>query len=94
MAVPIVPALALAKVFAPKVLSMVGPIAGKEAAKAATTVAGNKKCKRLAHDMAYERRGRYGQVTFNDGIRRWVVAGSTGEACVSFLSRITRIPHL
>ena len=83
MAVPI-PALAMAKAFAPKVLTVVGPLAGNEAAKAAATVAGNKKWKRLAHDMAYERCGRYGQVTFSDGIRRWVVAGSDGEACASF----------
>jgi hypothetical protein len=84
MAVPVGPALAAAKTFAPKVLSMVGPIAGKEATKAATTVASNRKCKRRAHDMAYERNGRYGQVTFSDGIRRWVVAGSDGDVCVSF----------
>ena len=84
MAVPIGPVIAVAKPFAPKVLSVVGPIAGNEVLKAATTVAGNKKCKRRAHDIAYERNGRYGQVTFSDGIRRWVVAGSDGEVCASF----------
>ena len=39
---------------------------------------------KLAHDMAYERNGRYGQITFNDGIRRWVVAGVTARSSVSF----------
>jgi hypothetical protein len=62
---------------------MVGPTAAA-AAKAAQTIAGNKKCKKRAHDMAYERNGRYGQVTFSDGIRRWVVAGSDGEVFLSF----------
>lgn len=84
MAVPVAAALVAVKTFAPKVISMVGPYAGKEATRAATTVASNRKCKRRAHDMAYERNGRYGQVTFSDGIRRWVVAGSDGEVCVSF----------
>jgi hypothetical protein len=84
MAVPVGAALVAAKTLAPKVLSMVGPTAGEEAAKAAKTIAGNKKCKKRAHDMAYERNGRYGQVTFSDGIRRWVVAGSDGEVFVSF----------
>jgi hypothetical protein len=84
MAIPIGPALVAAKTYAPKVLGVVGPFAGKEAAKAAATVTSNKKCKRRAHDMAYERNGRYGQVTFSDGIRRWVVAGSDGEVCASF----------
>jgi hypothetical protein len=84
MAVPIGAALAAAKPLAPKVLGVVGPIAGREALKVATAVTGNKKCKRRAHDMAYDRNGRYGQVTFSDGIRRWVVAGSDGEVCASF----------
>ena len=84
MAVPIGPMIAVVKPFAPKVLSVVGPIAGDQALKVATTVTGNKKRKRRAHDMAYERTGRYGQVTFSDGIRRWVVAGNDGEVCASF----------
>ena len=84
MAVPIAAMLTVAKPFVPKVLSLMAPIAGKEAPRVAAVVAGNKKCKRRAHDMAYERRGRYGQVTFSDGVRRWVVVGSDGEACASF----------
>ena len=59
-------------------------LARKPLTKAATIVAGNRKCKRRAHDMAYERNGRYGQVTFSDGIKRWVVTGSDGKSCASF----------
>ena len=93
MAVPVGAALAAAKVLAPKVLSLVGPTAGPEAAKVAKTFTGNKKDKRRAHDMAYERNGRYGQVTFNDGVRRWVVAGSDGKAFVSFPALEDRSPE-
>ena len=84
MPLALAPAIAIATKYGPKAVAVVGPAVGEKAAKAAKTVADNKKYKRLAHDMAYQRNGRYGQITFDDGVRRWVVAGSDGEVLRSF----------
>ena len=84
MPVPLVPVIAVATKYGPKLVTVVGPVVGEQAAKIAKSVASNKKNKRLAHDMAYQHNGRYGQVIFNDGVRRWVVAGSDGEVLRSF----------
>lgn len=84
MPVALAPVLAAAAKYGPKAVTMVGPVVGRSAAKTAKTVTSNKKHRKLAHDMAYERNGRYGQITFNDGVRRWVVSGSDGEPFKSF----------
>lgn len=84
MPVALAPVIAVATKYGPKVLTVVGPVVSEKAVKTAKTAASNKKYKKLAHDMAYERNGRYGQVTFSDGVRRWVVAGGDGEVCRSF----------
>jgi hypothetical protein len=84
MPVALAPVIAIATKYGPKAVTVVGPVVGQKAAEAAEAVTSNKKCKKLAHDMAYERNGRYGQITFNDGVRRWVVAGDDGEAFRSF----------
>ena len=79
MPVALAPVIAVATKYGPKAVTVVGPVVGPKAAKAAKTVTSNKKHKKLAHDMAYERNGRYGQITFKDGVRRWVVSGGDGE---------------
>ena len=84
MPVALAPVIAVATKYGPKAVTVVGPIVGEKFAKAAKTVTSNKKYKKLAHDTAYERNGRYGQITFNDGVRRWVVAGGDGEVVRSF----------
>ena len=84
MPVALAPVIAVAAKYGPKAVAVVGPVVGEKAAEAAKTVATNKKYKKLAHDMAYERNGRYGQITFDDGVRRWVVAGNDGEVFRSF----------
>lgn len=84
MPVALAPVIAIATKYGPKAVTVVGPVVGEKAAKAAMTVTSNKKYKKRAHDMAYERNGRYGQITFNDGIRRWVVARGDGEVFRSF----------
>ena len=84
MPVALAPVIAVATKYGPKAVTVVGPVVGQKAAKAAKTVTSNKKYKKLAHDMAYERNGRYGQITFDDGVRRWVVAGGDGEVFRSF----------
>jgi hypothetical protein len=84
MPVALAPVISVATKYGPKAVVVVGPIVGEKAAKAAKTVAANRKHKKLAHDMAYERNGRYGQITFDDGVRRWVVAGGDGEVVKSF----------
>ena len=75
MPVALAPIIVVAVKYGPKAVTVVGPIVGEKAAK----MASNKKYKKLAHDTAYERNGRYGQITFDDGVRRWVVAGGDGE---------------
>ena len=84
MPVALAPVIAVAAKYGPKAVTMVGPVVGPKAVNAAKNVTSNKKHKKLAHDMAYQRNGRYGQITFNDGVRRWVVAGDDGEVCMSF----------
>src|SRR3712207_1361900 len=84
MPIALAPVIAVATKYGPTAVTVVGPVVRDTAAKAAKTVTSNKKHQKLAHDMAYERNGRYGQITFNDGIRRWVVAGGDGELCRSF----------
>jgi hypothetical protein len=84
MPVALAPVIAVATKYGPKAIAVVGPVVGEKAAKAAKTVTSNKKYKKLAHDMAYERNGRYGQITFGDGLRRWVVSGGDGEVLRSF----------
>ena len=84
MQVALAPVIAVARKYGPKAVAVVGPVIGPTAANAVKTVTSNKKYKKLAHDMAYERNGRYGQITFGDGVRRWVVAGVDGEAFKSF----------
>jgi hypothetical protein len=84
MPVALAPAIAIAAKYGPKAVTVVGPVVSEKVAEAAKTVTNNKKCKKLAHDMAYERNGRYGQITFNDGVRRWVVALPDGEVLRSF----------
>lgn len=84
MPVPLAPVIAVATKYGPKAVAALGPVVGEKAAKAAKTVTSNKRYKKLAHDMAYERNGRYGQITFDDGARRWVVSGGDGEAFKSF----------
>jgi len=84
MPVALAPVIAIATKYGPKAIMVVGPIVSEKAAETAKTVTSNKKYKKLAHDMAYERNGRYGPVTFNDGLRRWVVAGGDGEVFRSF----------
>ena len=84
MPVALAPVIAIATKYGPKAVAVVGPVVGEKAANAAKTVTSNKKHKKLAHDMAYQRNGRYGQVTFDDGVRRWVVAGADGEVFRSF----------
>jgi hypothetical protein len=82
--VALAPIIPVVTKYGPKAITMFGPVVGRKAAKAAQTVTSNKKYKKLAHDMAYERNGRYGQITFDDGVRRWVVAGGDGEVLKSF----------
>ena len=84
MPVALAPVIAVATKYGPKAVAVFGPVVGEKAAETAKTVASNKKYKKLAHDMAYERNGRYGQITFDDGVRRWVVAGGDGEIFRSF----------
>ncbi len=84
MPIPLAPVLAVATKYGPTVVTVVGPVVREKAAEAAKAVTSNNKHKKLAHDMAFERNGRYGQITFNDGVRRWVVAGGDGEPCRSF----------
>ena len=80
MPVAIAPVIAAAKIYAPTAATVAVPVVSEATAKAAKSVANNRKHKKLAHDMAYQRNGRYGQITFDDGVRRWVVAGVDGEA--------------
>jgi hypothetical protein len=84
MPVALAPVLTAATKYGPKAATVVLPVLGEKVAEAAKTAAVNKKHKRLAHDMAYERNGRYGQITFSDGVRRWVVTGGNGEVFKSF----------
>ena len=84
MPVALAPVIAIATKYGPKAVAVDGPVVGQKAAEAAKTVTSNKKYKKLAHDTAYERNGRYGQITFDDGVRRWVVAGGDGEVFRSF----------
>ena len=72
MPVALAPIIAVATKYGPKAVIVVGPIVGEKAAKVAKTVTSNKKYKKLAHDTAYQRNGRYGQITFDDGVQVWV----------------------
>jgi hypothetical protein len=66
-----------------KVAKAVAPTVGPEVAKVAKNLAGNRQFRRRAHDMAWERNGRVGQVTFTDGQKRWVVVDSSGVPIAS-----------
>ncbi len=61
MPVPLAPVIAVAAKYGPKALTVVGPVVGEQAAKVAKTVTSNKKYKKLAHDVAYQQNGRYGE---------------------------------
>jgi hypothetical protein len=84
MPVALTPVIAVATKYGPKAVAVVGPVVGPKAVEAVKAVTSSKKYKKLAHDMAYERNGRYGKITFDDGVRRWVVAGADGEVFRSF----------
>ena len=84
MPVALAPVIAIATKYGPKAVTVVGPVVGEKVVKATKSVTSNKRHKKLAHDMAYERNGRYGLITFNDGVRRWVVAGADNEVFKSF----------
>jgi hypothetical protein len=56
-----------------KVVKIAAPIVGPPAAAVLRKVAGERQQRRTAHDMARQRNGKVGTVTFLDGERRWVV---------------------
>src|SRR3954451_6684353 len=65
--------MALAK-HALKVAAVAGPIVAKEGPRLAEKAFGAQQDRKRAHQMAWDRRGKVGQVTFLDGTRRWIVA--------------------
>ena len=75
MALPIGLALTGAKAIAPSL--------SPEAAKFAKKLVVERQLKRRAHDLAWERGGKVGQVTFLDGVKRWVVVDRTGAPIVA-----------
>lgn len=75
MALPLGLALNGAKAIAPTV--------GPEAAKYAKKLIGEWQLKRRAHDIAWQRGGKVGQVTFLDGVKRWVVVDGAGTPIIA-----------
>ena len=65
MPLPIGPVLVGAKAVAPSL--------SPEAMKLAKKLVSDRQLKRRAHDIAWQRGGKVGQVTFLDGVKRWVV---------------------
>jgi hypothetical protein len=75
MALPVGPVLMGAKAIAPSL--------SPEAAKFARKLVSERQLKRRAHDIAWERGGKVGQVTFFDGLKRWVVVDRAGTPIVA-----------
>jgi hypothetical protein len=64
-------------------LKTIAPTLGPEAAKVAKKLASERQLKRQAHDIAWQRGGKVGQVTFLDGAKRWVVVDRAGTPIVA-----------
>src|SRR5688572_11456215 len=83
MAVPSKAALTALKKAAP-VIKQVGPIIGPQAVMFAKKMLGANDLKKTAHNLAYDRGGRVGEVTFLDGGRRWVAVDADDKPLAAF----------
>jgi enoyl-CoA hydratase/carnithine racemase len=75
MPLPIGPVLVGAKAVAPSL--------SPEAMKLAKKLVSDRQLKRRAHDIAWQRSGKVGQVTFLDGVKRWVVVDQAGTPIIA-----------
>lgn len=66
------------------ILKKLGPVVGPEAVNQAKKLIGANTLKKTAHDLAYQRGGRVGEVTFLDGAKRWVAVDAGDKPIAAF----------